>query len=200
MALPATDNFNREDIGANWTTITSGQALNPNGTAVTGTSAGVRNGGWWNADTFADNQYSQIVLATIDSSNLAPGPTVRGASDAQSFYVVSASTTVVRYRKNVAATFTTLGSDISQAVSNGDTLKLSVSGTTLTASLNGTDLATRTDTALTSGAAGIFIYAVTGYADDWEGGDVGPRTWRQRTRTRSTSAMPMPQTSKGFPW
>ena len=74
----------------------------------------------------------------------------------------------------VANVFTQLGADYASGTS-GDTLKISISGTTITPNRNSVDLATRTDSTLASGKGGIYINDDLGsdsYHDNWGGGDV----------------------------
>ncbi len=77
-------------------------------------------------------------------------------------------------QKCVNNTTTKLGSTYSRTLTDGDTIKLEVSGTTLTPYHNGTALATQDDSSLSAGYAGLYIAGAGGSfpMDDWEGGNV----------------------------
>lgn len=73
-------------------------------------------------------------------------------------------------------TVTVLGSAFTSTLSNGDTIRLEVSGTTLTAKKNGSTIGTpQTDANLASGNAGIGGGRHSGSirATSWAGGDLG---------------------------
>ena len=172
MALPATDNFNRADvnpIGGNWTTIGALSAVQIVSNAAKGTNASGRSAAYWNADAFANDQYAQTVVPF--TGGLYDGPVVRAATGAETYYNFrpNGASTAILY-KAVAGTFTALGSG--WAFVAGNTLKLSIEGTTLTGYINGVAQdPTQTDSALASGSAGIRFYGTGGTLDDFEAGN-----------------------------
>lgn len=186
MALPATDNFNRGDggLGANWTTVTGQNAPVISSNEVT-TSSG-DSAAYWNADSFNDDQYSQLEISAI---SVACGPIVRAASGAHSFYVfMHYFTSEFRIYKAVSGSYTQLGASYAIGASANDILKLTVSGTTLTPSINGADQATRSDSDLSSGSAGLRVSNTSDKVDDWEGGNVAGGTTVAPTTIPTTLA------------
>jgi hypothetical protein len=58
--------------------------------------------------------------------------------------------------------------------STGDTMKLEISGTTLTGYINGVSVGTASDSSLSTGNPGIWSFDDSGQElNDWEGGNVG---------------------------
>jgi hypothetical protein len=172
MALPATDNFNRADanpIGGNWSTVQGLNALQLQNNSVNGSVNNTDNAAYWNADSFANDQYSQIKKLTTSSDH---GPLVRVATN--NCYMADVYSTGIDIWKYVAGSWTQLGSTISITLAANDVLKLSATGTTLEIFQNGTSRGTRSDSELATGSAGIWAY--NNYTninvDDWEGGNV----------------------------
>lgn len=169
MALPATDNFNRIDanpIGGNWTTTPGENAIQitNNRAFLTGNPSGC----YWNADAFNDNQYSK---ATVTLNVTGRGVTGRVSAIATTYYLLWINnTTTLEVYKCIAGTFTKLGSTYTGPFAVDDIIKLSVSGQTLTPNVNGTDLSTQTDSAITSGSPGMRFG--DGTLDNWEGGNI----------------------------
>lgn len=172
MALPALDSFNRADggLGSNWTDQGADSALTIISNQVH--SGGAYAFAFWNADTFAADQYSQCVCVTGNSFS---GPSVRasGTGGSRSAYFLDSSVAGTTIRKQVAAAETVLKTIANPAVN--DVVRLEVSGSTLTIKYNGTTIDTTTDASLTSGSAGIVCYngGTSERVDDWEGGNLG---------------------------
>jgi hypothetical protein len=183
MALPATDAFTGADdasIGANWTNgansfvIASNQAVGDN--SSTDCYA------YWNADTFAANQYSKAAVAGLTSGAQYKGVIARAAGSGGSFrcyicYTDGASGSghteigkvtggVFAALKAVATTFT--AADILEIRCTG------TSTTTIAMFKNGVQVDSTTDASSphTSGAAGIHAFGQTQGLDNWEGGDL----------------------------
>lgn len=183
----ATDNFNRANgaLGANWTTITSEQALvvASNALAIGSGLETQDAGNFWNAVSFANDQYSQLVLPVIAAagSGVGIGVVVRAASAARTYYRVVACASGTELGKVVAGTFTSLKTD-STVWANGDTIRLEVTGQnpniTLTVKRNGSVISALThtgETSINSGSAGVAYSSVTAgtaTGDDWDGGDI----------------------------
>lgn len=173
MSLPATDNFNRgpDTLGANWSqngTATWTISVT-NDVSFSGASFAFV---WWNADSFPDDQYSQ--LKTITSSYNGPACRVDtgGAITGYSFYTIDSG-----IYKWVAGSRSSIGS-YSGSFSNGDTAKVVCTGSstvTIEVFKNGVSLGSTTDSSspIASGAAGMLGDGSGGGLDDWEGGAVG---------------------------
>src|SRR6187397_3208509 len=127
----ATDNFNRADggLGTNWTTTTSETAFVISANIAEPTS-GSDHGGWWNANAFANDQYSQCLLPVIATAGgglgTGCGVSVREANGARTYYRVVASAAGTELGKTVTGTFTSLKTDAT-VWANGDTIRLEVS-------------------------------------------------------------------------
>jgi hypothetical protein len=174
MALPASDNFNRANenpLAGNWTTAPGASAMQLFSNQVTG-STGANCTSFWNADTFGNDQYSQVT--PVDNTNFGAGLAVRVRTTTQyDCYILflNASGSVQIYK--IIAGSVTLLSSPNFAYAAGDVIKLEAVGTTLTAYKNGVAQANpATDSALTAGAAGLFANNFNLFLDDWEGGNV----------------------------
>lgn len=173
MALPASDTFNRADsgsLGSNWTEIHPPGGvftISSNAAACSGTGSG-DHCAYWNADAFANDHYSAVVIAV---SPTFAGPAVRCSGDTSSgnsYHLLGSDT---HTWLQVGTTVTSLGSWGGSAVA-GDTLKLSAVGTAVTINLNGSDLANFTDATLSSGSSGIAGYNGSGKSDSWTGDSI----------------------------
>lgn len=171
MALPASDNFNRSNggLGANWTDAngTAGILIETN---VVKADAGVDALAYWNADSFSGDQKASMTVTTVGDSFLGPAVRVT-ASNGYGFYGGQFG----RYLfKVVAGVTSTLSSD-GTSVSVSDVLELQVVGTQLTAKVNGADLFTPTDSALSSGSGGASSFGSANALrqDDWTADNIG---------------------------
>jgi hypothetical protein len=182
MALPASDNFNRANgaLGTNWTVITGGATIDTN-VAETG-GVGNDSASYWNADAFNGNHSSQIKVTTLNTdANKDVGVVLRAQSGATTYYEVSVlgpagATAVIRIRKCSAGSNTSLNSG-TFTVAAGDTFKADISGSTITAYVNGVSKLTTSDGAITGGSAGIYTFVDSGtqtdaQLDDWVGDNV----------------------------
>lgn len=166
----ATDDFNRADgsLGANWTIQLGSNMAIVSNEAKTSTT-GADQLAFWDADTFADDQYAQAKF--VNTSGGLNGVCVRnsvvGASKNSYFLRLDGIHKFVggAYTKIKNATETTDGDDI---------FKLTISGDTLTGYKNGVQFVTVDDSDLTSGSPGIlqFTSGTAAILDDWEGGDL----------------------------
>lgn len=174
-----TDNFNRANggLGANWTALTDANVtdtLTIVSNAVTGTAINLDSASYWSADTFQNDQYSQCVVAgTLGGDNM--GPTVRNQATGTKRYEydggVSSGQTLYYY--DGATGWNTLAS--SGGITNGDTLRLEVTGTSLVCKDNGSQTLTATDATLSSGAPGMHAnpqFTTNCNMDDWLGGPI----------------------------
>lgn len=130
--------------------------------------------------TWPNDQYCQVkVTVTGTSAGAGGGLAVRCAAGAKTFYRVvvnKAASANVEVAKFVAGAFTSLGTRTTTWV-DGDTLQMRIVGTSIYVYQNGIQLgALITDSALTSGNAGISYSSTvtTMTLDDFEGGDNFP--------------------------
>src|SRR5688572_23009374 len=153
----ATDSFtgsNNDPLSANWTAADGSLLISDANNVKLNAAQG--NSAYWDADTFADDQYSQVVIATVSGD--AVGPMVRASGLTGYIALVGNSGTEITIQRVdgdenatvLGATFTGL------TIGNGDTIRLEASGTSLTVKQNGATIGSRTDSTYTSGAAGIF--------------------------------------------
>ena len=162
-------------MGPNWTKDpTWGSGLSISGNKVVATNSGVH---YWNANTFAADQYSQIRLTGVVGlwssvfvrGDLRPGPS----------YMVAVKPGGADLYSSSNGTFSQLAHDATDWAT-GDVLRLEVrtvapSTARLTVYRNGTELFSYDDAEhfIASGQPGIGLLASTGgmSLDDWEGGD-----------------------------
>lgn len=171
--VDVTDDFNRAGptLGSNWTTLTSTSAINITGSDdAIGTANDADSGAYWSANTFEDDQFSQATIAVADDDGC--GCLVRVQTGAETMYMLYTNDTVCQYYETTAGSFAQLGADVATNTVLGNVFKLRIAGDTLTGSVAGADLATRTDATITSGRPGILIFDnITGF-DDWSGGPI----------------------------
>lgn len=169
-----TDDFNRANggLGANWTTDSTATAtptINTN-SFVSGTFNVVSYANYTGA-TFANNQYAQALTSSV-SGYLGVG--CRGDGNGNGYAMLAINSTTIGAYKITNGTRSTLGSLFTVASTVNKTMKLTCSGTTLEAFLDGASIGTRTDSSYTSGNP--FIYSnqssVTYKLDDFAAGDL----------------------------
>lgn len=180
MALPATDAFTNSNgtslvsHSASWTQNTGAAYIQSN--ALASNTSGNEMGAHWNADTFDADQYSQGTLVAT-SSNVFIGPAVRVAASASTYYGYYLDNNETYMFKMVSGSWTQIGGSGSGS-SGGISLRLEVSGTTLTpirAGSTDSSVGAQTDSSIASGSAGVTGYgnSVSTRFDDWEGGNLG---------------------------
>lgn len=187
--MAGSDDFNRADntvLGVNWTNRKGGDTSY--GISTNRASIGLNQdtASFWNAGSFAADQYSQVALSGLSGTNdqTGLGVCVRcdttnlggGAAYINYYHAIvnTAASNNVSVAKFVADAYTLLAQR-TQAWSDGDILRLEVQGTTLKVFRNGTQLgANITDSSVSVGAAGLAHLAsfATGFADNWAGGDI----------------------------
>lgn len=188
MTLTYTDNFNR----ANETPLSTGwQSFSNSGTTVSLVSNAVTSSdglfnayAYRNGDTYGNNHYSEVMLASaVDASNPNCGPTARSSDDATHtawwngyrLTVFNASTAGVTVIYGGAAeTQETIGADIIGNFAQGDVIGLGIRDSNLYVFQNGIYIATRTDTnnrIASGGVAGAYMNSDTPGAilDNWGG-------------------------------
>lgn len=184
----ATDNFNRADggLGANWTTANSKEdpAIVSNQVQDSSNTGTTNAGAFWSANTWPDDQYSQIqIVAALNNNNNRAGLLLRQASGANTFYDFLirgplGATANFQLLKTVAGSTTLLSSgtvtfnanSYARAEVRGRDLAFYIDGI-LQSSLS------VSDTAIANGSAGFQVRVENGGAlsnaivDNWEGGD-----------------------------
>lgn len=178
-SVVATDNFNRATLGADWAQLRPFDGsiiITANQMAVEFLGAAR----WVGAGTFTNDQYSSLVLATLDFGGAELiGVLVRASGDidgARDYYSYFDKEDVggdlAQLTKVVNGTETILDSRASTFVA-GDRIELEVEGTTLRGMRNGVVLVTVTDSALATGKPGV-MNDLTGqvFGDNWEGGNI----------------------------
>ncbi len=168
------DNFDRANanpIGGNWTTITSQSVVQIVNNQAVGTSTSVDSVAYWSANSFSATQCSRVTLGT-DGAGMWAGPIVRAQTGSNSFYKFVTNQGIDYFYSLINnGSETVLGSHISSFPATGDVVTLCISGTTLTAYINGAAQSTRTDSTLSSGYAGMTLTNTYLPLDNWAGWD-----------------------------
>jgi hypothetical protein len=179
MALPATDSFTDTDgtaldsHSANWTIVAANPQIQSNRVTVSNSEGGEGSIlAFWNADTFANDQYAQMYVF-FSGNWRAMGPAVRCSSDNGYVFSTSANLGGCVLLKRVSGTVTVLSTVNPPA--SGTLLRIEASGTTLTCYFDGSTTgapAATTDSSLASGSGGLGGRWWFGDAagDDWESG------------------------------
>jgi hypothetical protein len=190
LSFVAMDDFNRADnatgLGPNWTNspdltargfhpvIVSNQVQANSGDFSTDWSTA-----YWNASTFANDQFAQVVVVSMAPANSGWGAVVRHDTAGHSNYYafLQILTTAYLFRYDNGST-TQLATVSTASINIGDILRLEVSDNTLTAKINGVTKLTATDTTYPSGNPGLTIYPGTPSSppraslDNWSGGPI----------------------------
>lgn len=172
----ATDNFTGTDFdqlttySTNWTL--NGGDFDIISNALASDTAN-NNGAYWNADSFADDQYSEALLVALAVSYIGVG--VRHQSGANSYYGYYTNGSADYLFRVVANSWTQIGSAGTEAAAT-DTIRLEIEGTTLRPMLNGSTSAigTSTDATFSSGSVGVtgYLDGATSRIDDWDGDSI----------------------------
>jgi hypothetical protein len=179
VPVTASDNFNRANgaMGSNWTTWGSlPPHIASNEVKGGGNASPDAGGAYWSANTFGNDQYSEVqVLGAIISGNWQ-GPVVRADATGQNDYTViyyNGSTYVLALYKKISNAYTQIGSNynLPGALNSGDVVRIEASGTTLTVKLNGTAVITQTDSAIAGGSPGLVFYG-NDLMDNWDAGEL----------------------------
>jgi hypothetical protein len=128
---------------------------------------------YYNAASFTDDQYSQAVISKGVNGYNGVAVRLSGTTGSQNGYSVSLESGCTIY-KWVSGTRSSIGTCTDTWV-DGHTLKLSVTGTALTVTDNGSSVGSATDSSVTSGKPGIMGYSQAGTAriSNWQGDNVG---------------------------
>jgi hypothetical protein len=187
----ASDNFTRADnstLGTNWIDPETEFGVKTNSATQKNVSVNSQAVAWWNpsTNTFTGNQFSQVTCGTLigavayGGQQCGVGVNMSGASLAAfTGYLIFADSignTWAVYRQDAGPTYVSLASGSHTAV-DGDVLYLENNSGTLTFKINGSTVATPTDSTYSAGQPGLNIYS-NGSVDQlamnlWSGGDVG---------------------------
>ena len=167
-AAAASDNFNRTNqspLAGNWTTANGFINLTNNSLI----DNGLDDWTYWNAATFANDQFSQASVShTTTEDNHAVA--VRVAASGKTFYFCDGGA-VHEIGKFVNGTHTSLKA-VSVTINTNDVLRCEVQGTTIRYIVNGTVVNSVTDSSILSGSPGLFMSTSDGVFDDWSAGDL----------------------------
>lgn len=195
MTLPATDTFTGSNgtqlstYSASWTTVKADFDIQSNQLAPD--VAATEGGAGWNADTFNNDQYAQATLVASPSADIGVAVRVNVATPNDDYYGFYADVTNAFLFKVINGTWTQIGTNITRPA-NGSVLRLEAQGTTLTCYDDGASVRAATDSALTSGAAGV-----AGFGDDastlldtWEGGNLALAIYFVAGTAKATTGAP----------
>lgn len=180
LIVPAgiADNFDRENgaLGSNWTAVQNPLTILDN-EVVVATNPGAM---FWNADAFADNQWSQADITVKVAGYYMVSVIVRASIDnSGTFYFArlcgSCGDVAVGKRFEYGQSEFASGGSLGSSVPTTRTLRLEAEGTSLRAYVNESLIVSTSDVSIGSGAAGIQI--ATSNATDasigtWSGGDL----------------------------
>ncbi len=173
----ASDNFTRANnttLGSNWTLNSGTWGINYNMAASLTTGTGSLAAVHWNAHSFGNDQFSETTLTgRPDSGGTAfSGPAVRMDASAQTWYHLVTDGHAWSLKKLVAGVSTTLASGTEEFI-DGTVLRLEVIGSILTFYANSLQKSTITDSAISSGSAGmVSVNTSVPLQDSWSGGDL----------------------------
>jgi hypothetical protein len=175
-ATTVSDTFDRADggLGPNWTTVAGTTAPQISGNSLHVGTASALNSAYWSANTFGADQFAQGTLPASSGGNWGPGLAVRLSSSKGYFLWYGNSTsTVSLWRMDSASSWTQLSSSNALTITPAtDVWKIQVTGSTITGYQNGTQVVQATDSSITSGRPGVWLYYAANQIDNWSGGDV----------------------------
>ena len=169
------DTFNRANgpLGSNWTTVagTAAPAI-MNGTVQAGTASKL-NSAYWSANTFGNDQFAQASLPNSSGSQYGPGIAVRLSSTKGYFlWYGNSPNTVSLWRMDSATSWTLLKQSGTLTVTpSTDVWKIQAVGSTISGYQNGNLVVQATDTTITSGSPGVWLYYASNQIANWSGGD-----------------------------
>ena len=175
-ATTVSDNFNRANgpLGSNWTTVSGTGAPQIVSNALRVRTAGALSSAYWSASTFGSDQFAQANLPGSSGTQYGPGIAVRLSSSKGYFlWYGNSSNTVSLWRMDSSSSWTLLKQSASLTVSpSSDVWKIQAVGSTISGYQNGNLVVQATDTNITSGSPGVWLYYSSNQIDNWSGGDV----------------------------
>ena len=172
----ASDNFNRADgaLGSNWTTVSGTAAPEIVSNTLRAGTAGTLNSAYWSASTFGNDQFAQASLPNSSGTQYGPGIAVRlSGSKGYFLWYGNSPNTVSLWRMDSSSSWTQLKQSAALTVSpSSDVWKIQAVGSTISGYQNGNLVVQATDTNITSGSPGVWLYYSSNQIDNWSGGDV----------------------------
>ena len=175
-AATVSDNFDRANgaLGSNWTTVTGTAAPKIVSNTLQVGTANALNSAYWSAITFGNDQFAQASLPNSSGSQYGPGIAVRLSSSKGYFlWYGNQPNTVSIWRMDSATSWTQLKQSGTLTVSpSSDVWKIQAVGSAISGYQNGKLVVQATDTKITSGSPGVWLYFSPNQVDSWSGGDV----------------------------
>ena len=175
-ATTASDNFDRANgaLGSNWTTVSGTGAPQIVSNTLRVRTAGALSSAYWSASTFSSDQFAQASLPNSSGTQYGPGIAVRlSGSKGYFLWYGNSSNTVSLWRMDSSSSETLLKQSASLTVSpSSDVWKIQAVGSTISGYQNGKLVVQATDTNITSGSPGVWLYYSSNQIDNWSGGDV----------------------------
>jgi hypothetical protein len=169
------DSFDRANggLGSNWTTVPGTAAPQISGNTARAGTANALNSAYWSANTFGSDQFAQGTLPASSGGTDGPGLAVRlSAAKGYFLWYGNATNTVSLWRMDSATSWTQLKASGTLTIAPAtDVWKIQVVGSTITGYQNGTQVIQATDTSITSGSPGIWLYYAANQIDNWSGGN-----------------------------
>ena len=166
-----TDGFNRADgaIGANWANIENSLVVVSN---RAGGSSAATNVASATTPTAGNDGYAQVEVATVGGTSMGIMARMPGTV-AHTGYLWRYSGTACQLFKVVAGTATALGTAYTATLTAPFTLRIEVSGSTITGYVDGVQRQQVTDTGLTTGSyCGLRVVNTTARYDNFEMGNL----------------------------
>jgi putative esterase len=174
-AATVSDSFDRASggLGSNWTTVAGTAAPQISGNTLHAGTASALNSAYWSASTFGSDQFAQGTLPGSSGGNYGPGLAVRlSSSKGYVLWYGNSTSTVSLWRMDSASSWTQLkASGTLKITAATDVWKIQVVGSTITGYQNGTQVVQATDTKITAGSPGVWLYYAANQIDNWSGGD-----------------------------
>ena len=179
-ATTVSDNFDRADggLGSNWTTVSGTAAPKIVSNNLRAGTASAVNSAYWSASTFGSDQFAQASLPNSSGTQYGPGIAVRLSSTKGYFlWYGNSSNTVSLWRMDNSSGWTQLKQSGPLTVSaSSDVWMIRAVGSTISGYQNGKLVVQATDTKITSGSPGVWLYYSSNQIDNWSGGDVASYT------------------------
>ena len=171
LTQTASDNFQRDNanpISGQWTELNTGDSnyttAQLTGNFVQSNAASKGSSYWYNGVSFNSDQWTQVTIAACQANSYV-GVTLRASTSNATtcytvlFYGATGSAGKLSIGKYLNGSYTDISGELATPVVNvGAVLTASVIGQTIAAYINGDLVATVTDTSITSGSAGFYLY------------------------------------------
>lgn len=175
-AFTDTNGVTLETHNAGWTVVVGGFDIYTNSLRQTADGRGLAR---WTGETFSDNQYVECVLAVASASSQI-GIAARIATNGDvTAYVAQWNDTNIHLAKLVTGTWTQLAIATVPAV--GSIVRLEPNGTTIRVLDDAVEIMSVTDSAISSGVAGVAGWYNWGSRlDSWAAGNISAGGARRR--------------------